>query len=168
MDGIVRQSYTPGDIQQKELHALKNISEEMAKLQNGLRNLKDLNSKGRSASGRGNLVAQVLAAAQQLAAGTSSLANISAASTLASFPPSGVLPTTTMSPEERDPRLCLKAGKLGALEVMVLCGLMIELSVACLAVRNRLPHYSHIPMLLSLLTTASQIAFYPYRHVEER
>lgn len=54
-----------------------------------------------------------------------------------------------------------KDARLAAQETMVLIGLMLELATACIAVRNRLPNHSHVPILLVLHSIACQFAFFP-------
>ncbi len=55
-----------------------------------------------------------------------------------------------------------KDAKLGACEVMVLCGLMINISIACISIRNRSVHHSHVPLLILSFALAVNFSFYPY------
>jgi len=148
---------TKHNANQRELQLLKNVTSQLPKLQNGFRDFNATTTGGRgnnnggrsSALGRG-----ILGDAQQIAAFASELA----ASSANSIGGGG----SGASDDVRSAEADWRATKLGALEVMVLCALMVELSVACIAIRNRMAHRSHVPLLLPLLAIASHFAFYPY------
>lgn len=131
----------------QEAQLFKSVAAQLPKLQSGLREMQGVgkgNAAARSALGRG-----VLKDAQQLAKSSTELSSLVASAL------SRVVASDGSNEVGKD-------GRLGALEVMLLCSLMVELSVACIAVRNRLPHHSHIPLLLVSFSIAAHFALHPH------
>jgi hypothetical protein len=131
----------------RELSLTKSVANQITKLQSGFReihsNITDTVKGGLGALGRG-----VLGDAQQLASDASEIAMLCAGRLSAQANEQG-------SEEWKD-------ATLGALEMMMLSGFMVELAVACIAVRNRLAHHSHVPIILVFFSIATHLALFPH------
>ena len=133
----------------REQELVKSMANQLFKIQSGFREIHGNTIKNEQMKGGlGALGRGLLSDAQKLAADTGEVARLMAAKVAS-------LPVDQQVEEWRD-------AKLAALEAMVLLGLMVELATACVAVRNRLSHHSHIPILLVLFSIASQFVFFPH------
>jgi len=128
---------------------VKSALTQLPKLQSGFREIHGLtNQKEKMKGGLGALGRGVLGDAQQLAAATVAAARLCAAK-LSELQPN------QLAEEWKD-------GRLAATETMVMGGWMVELVVACIAIRNRLAHHSHVPIVLVLFSISAQLALFPY------
>jgi hypothetical protein len=133
----------------REQELVKSVANQLLKIQNGFREIHGNTTKNEQMKGGlGALGRGVLSDAQKLAADTSDIARLFAGKVASS-------PVDHQVEEWKD-------AKLAALETLVLIGLMVELATACIGVRNRLAHHSHVPILMVLFSVASQFAFSPH------
>lgn len=134
---------------QEEVAVLKRIASQLPKLQSGFKEIRgsqnDKKKGGLGAAGRG-----LLGDGMQLTEASEAIIRL--------LPPSPVPNANNASSGEEE---CREA-KLAALEVQYMASLMVELSIACVAIRNRSAHHSHIPMILVLFSIATQWATFPF------